>query len=80
MRLDKKSLSDRKADRYIFPVYYLIGAAGAAAWMRFSPRLQRFAQRLDSPLAAPLVLVIMLAGFLLSAYLHLPRLKFWPSS
>ncbi len=74
------SLSDRKADRYIFPVYYLLGAAGAAAWMRWSPALQRLARRLDSPLVAPLALVIMLAGFLLSAYLHLPRLKFWPSS
>lgn len=74
------SLSDRKADRYIFPAYYLLGAAGAAAWMRVSPRLQRLAERLDSPVAAPLVLVSMLAGFLLSAYLHLPRLKFWPST
>ena len=34
------SLSDRHADRYIFPAYYLLGAAGAIVGIKQSPRLR----------------------------------------
>ena len=53
------SLAHRKADRYIFPVYFLIGAAGAAAAVRRVPRLARLVDRLDHPWAAPAIYVAL---------------------
>jgi 4-amino-4-deoxy-L-arabinose transferase-like glycosyltransferase len=53
------SLAHRKADRYIFPVYFLIGAAGAAAAVRRVPHLARLVDRLDHPWAAPAIYVAL---------------------
>jgi 4-amino-4-deoxy-L-arabinose transferase-like glycosyltransferase len=41
------SLSDRRADRYIFPVYFAVGAAGAVMGLRSSARLFVLADRLQ---------------------------------
>jgi len=38
-------LSDRRADRYIFPVYFLVGGAGAAVALRTMPLAGRLASR-----------------------------------
>jgi hypothetical protein len=42
-------LADRRADRYVFPLYYVVGAAGAVAALRRWPGLARFTARLDRP-------------------------------
>jgi 4-amino-4-deoxy-L-arabinose transferase-like glycosyltransferase len=36
------SLSDRRAERYVFPAYFVVGAAGAAVSLRHSERLRRW--------------------------------------
>jgi hypothetical protein len=77
------SLSDRRADRYIFPVYFALGAAGAVATLRHSRSLRRAAGRLDSPgpLVPILVWLLVFALHLASGPLfHLPVLKLWPPS
>lgn len=73
------SLSDRRADRYIFPVYYAVGAAGAVAALRAWPRLQGFAARLDRGQAwvPALVWVIAFGLHLLGGRLGLPTVKIW---
>jgi 4-amino-4-deoxy-L-arabinose transferase-like glycosyltransferase len=53
------SLAHRKADRYIFPVYFLIGAVGAADTLRRVPRLGRLVDRLDRPWVAPAIYVAL---------------------
>jgi hypothetical protein len=42
-------LADRRADRYIFPLYYLVGAAGAVTALRRWSGLARVAGQLDRP-------------------------------
>ena len=71
------SLSDRRADRYIFPVYYAVGAAGALAALRAWPRLRRLAIRLD-PARAWLPAAVWLALFalhLVGGWLGTPTVK-----
>ncbi|OFV87424.1 MAG: hypothetical protein A2V74_03445 [Acidobacteria bacterium RBG_16_70_10] len=74
------SLSDRRADRYIFPAYFAVAAAGAVAAMRDWPPMTRLAARLDrwpawSPAALWLLLVLLhVAG---GRILHLPTIKLW---
>jgi 4-amino-4-deoxy-L-arabinose transferase-like glycosyltransferase len=41
------SLSDRKAERYIFPAYFFAGGAGAVAAIRQWPTLRAVVERLD---------------------------------
>ena len=41
------SVAHRKADRYIFPVYFLVAAAGAGAAMHRSEVMRRIADKLD---------------------------------
>jgi hypothetical protein len=75
------SLSDRKADRYIFPAYFLWGAVGAIACLRASPRLRAYAERIDR-LGVWVTPAIWLAAFALhpvAGWLSLPTLKIWPS-
>ncbi len=74
------SLSDRRADRYIFPVYYAVGAAGAVAALRSWPRFRSFAGGLDRHGAIVPALVFLLAFALHVAgarILHLPTIKLW---
>jgi len=73
------SLSDRRADRYIFPVYYAVGAAGAVAALQAWPRFHAFAARLDRGHAwvPALVWVIACGLHLLGGQLGLPTVKIW---
>lgn len=71
------SLSDRRADRYIFPVYYAIGAAGAIAALRSFPRLRRLTERLDLPWIPAAVWVVTFLLHILGGRLGVPTVKVW---
>ena len=73
------SLSDRRADRYIFPVYYAVGAAGAVAALGAWPRLHALAVRLDRGHAwVPAAVWVFTFGLhLLGGGLGLPTVKMW---
>jgi 4-amino-4-deoxy-L-arabinose transferase-like glycosyltransferase len=74
------SLSDRRADRYIFPVYYVVGAAGAVAALRASPLFRGVAERLDRWHAAwPPALFLLLFALHVAGgrLLRLPTIKLW---
>ncbi len=71
------SLSDRRADRYIFPVYYAVGALGAVAALRTFPRLRRLAERLDRPWVPAVVFAAAFLFHLLAGRLGVPTIKFW---
>jgi 4-amino-4-deoxy-L-arabinose transferase-like glycosyltransferase len=71
------SLSDRRADRYIFPVYYAVGAAGGVAAVRASARLRRVAERLDRPWVPPAVWAVLFGAHLVAGRLGLPTVKVW---
>jgi 4-amino-4-deoxy-L-arabinose transferase-like glycosyltransferase len=72
------SLSDRTADRYIFPAYFFVGAAGAIAGLRSFPRLERLVDRVRAAypyeVVGLFVLTFLLAWF--SAVVPLPRVRF----
>ena len=73
------SLSDRRADRYIFPVYSAVGAAGLIAALRAWPRLQSFTERVQRgrpwlPAALWLALVVV---HILAGRLGVPTVKVW---
>jgi 4-amino-4-deoxy-L-arabinose transferase-like glycosyltransferase len=75
------SLSDRKADRYIFPVYFLVAGVGAVTGLRAWPWLRRAAERMDS-LGVWLTPAVWLATLILhpmGGWLRIPTVKFWPS-
>jgi 4-amino-4-deoxy-L-arabinose transferase-like glycosyltransferase len=72
------SLSDRRADRYIFPVYYAVGAAGAIAGLPAWPGGLRLAARFDRRRWWPAALFVFLfALHLLGGRLGLPHVKVW---
>ena len=71
------SLSDRRADRYIFPVYYAVGAAGGVAALRLSPRLRRLAGTLDRPWVPAAVWAVTFVAHLFAGRLGLPTVKVW---
>jgi 4-amino-4-deoxy-L-arabinose transferase-like glycosyltransferase len=73
------SLSDRRADRYIFPVYYAVGAAGILAAQRLWPRLGALAARVDRrvPLVPVGLWVLLFVLHLLGGPLGLPIVKVW---
>jgi 4-amino-4-deoxy-L-arabinose transferase-like glycosyltransferase len=73
------SLSDRRADRYIFPVYYAVGAAGVVAALRAWPQLRSLADRLDRGQAwAPAALWLgLFVLHILAGRLGLPTVKVW---
>jgi len=67
------AIADRRADRFIFPAYFFVGAAGTVAAIRWSPWLSRLIDRLDRPWVPPafwfgLFLLRLASGS------HLPRL------
>lgn len=74
------SLSDREADRYIFCVYYVLGACGMVAALRFWPALGRWAKNLDRYGAVvPAALWVITFGMTLaSVALRLPRIVIGP--
>lgn len=71
------SLSDRRADRYIFPAYYAVGAAGGVAAVRASARLRRLAERLDRPWVPAAVWAVAFGAHLFAGRLGLPTIKLW---
>ncbi len=73
------SLSARRADRYIFPAYHAVGAAGAVAALRASSRLRRWATRLDRPWVPAAVWAVAFSAHLFAGRLGLPTVKVWTS-
>jgi hypothetical protein len=73
------SLSGRRAERYIYPVYPLVGAAGAVVALRRWPALGRICARLRplEPMAPALTWLLLVGLHLVGGYLHLPRIKVW---
>jgi len=71
------SLSDRRADRYIFPAYYAVGAAGGVTALRIVPPLRRLAERLDRPWLPAVVWAAAFAAHLFAGRLGLPTVKLW---
>jgi len=72
------SLFDRRADRYVFPAYYLVGAAGAVAAIRRWPALRRVAERLDRPWVPAAVFLLTFAAHVLAGRLGVPTVKIDP--
>jgi hypothetical protein len=72
------SLAHRKADRYIFPVYFLVSAAGAGAALRQSSWIARIARQLDRPWIPAVVYVLLVLLTLISSG-RLPAFTFWRS-
>jgi 4-amino-4-deoxy-L-arabinose transferase-like glycosyltransferase len=72
------SLAHRKADRYIFPVYFLVAAAGAGYGLSRSATMARIAAKLDRRwFPAALYLVLVLLTLISSG--RLPAFTFWRS-
>lgn len=71
------SLSARRADRYIFPVYYAVGATGAVTALRASARLLGLALRLDRPWVPVAVWAVAFSAHLFAGRLGLPTVKMW---
>ena len=72
------SVAHRKADRYIFPVYFLVAAAGAGVAMHRSEVMRRIADKLDLQwMPAALYLALVLLTLISSG--RLPMLTFWRS-
>jgi 4-amino-4-deoxy-L-arabinose transferase-like glycosyltransferase len=72
------SLFDRRADRYVFPAYCLVGAAGAVAAIRRWPALRRVAERLDRPWVPAAVFLLTFAAHALAGPLGVPTVKIEP--
>ena len=72
------SLAHRKADRYIFPVYFLVAAAGAGAALQRSVVMRRLAARMDRPWTPAVVYVGLVLLTLISSG-RLPVFTFWRS-
>ncbi len=73
------SARDTKADRYIFPAYFLLGTAGILAALVVRPRWTPAAERLAAiPWVAPALWLVL---FLLRVFAgsSLPRVTFWRS-
>jgi 4-amino-4-deoxy-L-arabinose transferase-like glycosyltransferase len=74
------SLSDRRADRYLFPAYFAVAAAGAVAALRGGRRGAAFTAwlgRLPSWSPAALWLALILLHVAAGRLLHLPTIKVW---
>jgi 4-amino-4-deoxy-L-arabinose transferase-like glycosyltransferase len=71
------SFSDRRADRYVFPVYYAVGAAGGVAALRASTVLARLAGAIDRPWVPAAVWAVAFAAHVLAGRLGLPTVKVW---
>jgi len=68
-------LADRRADRYVFPLYYVVGAAGAVAALRRWPALARVAERLDRPWVPAALWCAALLAHPLAGLAGLPAVK-----
>jgi hypothetical protein len=72
------SLSDRKADRFIFPAYYFMAAAGGVTTIRRSSALSRLVDRLDRPWV-PAACWLTLFALRVVTGSRLPQFTFWRS-
>ena len=72
------SLFDRRADRYVFPAYFAIGAAGAVAALRGWPRFTAIAARLDRPWTPAALFGLTFVAHLVAGPLGLPTVKVAP--
>jgi 4-amino-4-deoxy-L-arabinose transferase-like glycosyltransferase len=72
------SFSDRKADRFIFPAYYFMAAAGGVTAVRCWPAVSHVVDRLDRPWV-PAVCWLSLFALRLVTGSHLPQFTFWRS-
>lgn len=72
------SLAHRKADRYLFPVYFLVGAVGAIDAVHRFAWLGRLVERLDRPFVPAAVYLLLFLAALLTAGV-LPVFTFWRS-
>jgi len=73
------SLSDRRADRYIFPAYFVVGAAGGVVALRTIGALRGWCARLDrfAPALVPAVFVLAFALHFVGGLIGLPTVKLW---
>jgi 4-amino-4-deoxy-L-arabinose transferase-like glycosyltransferase len=71
------SLSDRRADRYIFAVYYAVAAAGAVGALRAWPALRRLAERLDRPWVPAAVWSVTFLLHLFAGRVGITTIKLW---
>ena len=73
------SLSDRRADRYIFPAYFAVAACGTVAALERSPRVLRVARVLDRghPYVAPALWIVLLLLHIGAGIVGVPRFKPW---
>lgn len=74
------SLSDRKADRYIFPAYLLLVLAGVRVLLRMKPKVADFLARQKKHLPVYLSLALVVFAFLrIFFHSRLCRfIRFWP--
>jgi hypothetical protein len=72
------SFSDRKADRFIFPAYFFMAAAGGVTAIRCWPAVSRVVDRLDRPWV-PAVCWLSLFALRLVTGSYLPQFTFWRS-
>jgi hypothetical protein len=74
------SLSDRKADRYIFPAYLLLVLAGVRTLLRIKPKVADFLARQEKHLPVYLSLALVVFAFLrIFFHSRLYRfIRFWP--
>jgi hypothetical protein len=73
------SLSGRRAERYVFPVYFLVGGCGAVTAFRrwsWTRRLVGFVER-SEPFAPVIVWVTLFALHLFGGLIGLPRIQIW---
>lgn len=73
------SLSTRRAERYIFPAYFVVGAAGAVAALRRWPAMRSLAaagERLE-PWTAPLLWLLLFGLHLATGRIGLPSIQMW---
>ncbi len=73
------SLSARRAERYIYVLYPLVGGAGAVMALRRWPWLSRVSRKLErlEPYTPALVWLFLVGLHLAGAYLPLPRIQLW---
>jgi hypothetical protein len=73
------SLSTRRAERYVFPAYWVVGAAGAVAALGRWPTMRSVAARMErlEPFAAPLLWLLLFALHLAGSRVGLPHVQVW---
>jgi hypothetical protein len=73
------SLSTRRAERYVFPAYYVVGAAGAIAALGRWPAMRSLAARVErlEPFGAPALWLLLFGLHLAGGRIGLPHVQIW---